>query len=80
MRKAGRRVNALPNLVLIGAPKCGTTSLHYYLSLHPETSMSSPKELNFFMDELEPEGLSEHSVRLTPRSACWPRSRPKLAG
>jgi hypothetical protein len=28
--------------------KCGTTSLHHYLDLHPAISMSRPKELNFF--------------------------------
>ena len=41
----------LPNLVVIGAQKCGTSGLHYYLSLHPEIAMSSPKELNFFIEE-----------------------------
>jgi Sulfotransferase family len=43
---------ALPNLVVIGGLKCGTTSLHHYLSLHPEVAMSRPKELNFFVAEL----------------------------
>ena len=47
--RAGR--GALPNLVVIGAQKCGTSGLHYYLSLHPETWMSRPKELNFFLEE-----------------------------
>ena len=42
---------ALPNLVTIGAAKCGTTALHSYLARHPETSMSRPKELNFFVAE-----------------------------
>jgi Sulfotransferase domain len=42
---------ALPNLIIIGAQKCGTSVLHYYLSLHPEISMSKPKELNFFIEE-----------------------------
>jgi hypothetical protein len=42
---------ALPNLIVIGAQKCGTSVLHYYLSLHPEVSMSRPKELNFFIEE-----------------------------
>jgi Sulfotransferase domain len=42
---------ALPNLIVIGAQKCGTSGLHYYLSLHPEVSMSRPKELNFFIAE-----------------------------
>lgn len=41
----------LPNLIIIGAQKCGTSSLHYYLSLHPEVFMSHHKELNFFNEE-----------------------------
>jgi hypothetical protein len=53
-RARGRRRAdaALPNLVVIGGLKCGTTSLHHYLSLHPEIGMSRPKELNFFVEEL----------------------------
>lgn len=42
----------LPNLIVIGGLKCGTTSLHHYLNLHPEIQMSRPKELNFFVAEL----------------------------
>jgi hypothetical protein len=38
----------LPNLLIIGAMKAGTTSLHNYLSLHPDIFMSTPKELQFF--------------------------------
>ncbi|MCA9400224.1 MAG: sulfotransferase domain-containing protein [Candidatus Omnitrophica bacterium] len=41
----------LPNLIIIGAAKCGTTSLHYYLNLHPDIVMSDVKELNFFTEE-----------------------------
>jgi hypothetical protein len=41
-----RRV--LPNLIVIGAAKCGTTALHRYLDLHPEISMSRVKEPGFF--------------------------------
>src|SRR3954451_5516082 len=43
--------NVLPNLVVIGAAKCGTTSLHEYLTLHPDIAMSAQKELNFFTRE-----------------------------
>ena len=46
--KVDRDGGALPNLLVIGAPKCGTTSLHNYLDVHPEISMSEVKELNFF--------------------------------
>jgi len=39
----------LPSFIVIGAMKAGTTSLHRYLSLHPELSMPiTRKELNFF--------------------------------
>jgi hypothetical protein len=58
-RKRGRRVSrrqrrhaALPNLIIIGGLKCGTTSVHHYLGLHPQVQMSKPKELNFFVEEL----------------------------
>jgi hypothetical protein len=39
---------ALPTFIIIGAAKAGTTSLHYYLDLHPEIQMSAVKETNFF--------------------------------
>jgi Sulfotransferase family len=42
------RDGALPNLVLIGAMKCGTSALHAFLDLHPQIAMSQPKEMNFF--------------------------------
>ena len=38
----------LPNLIIIGAGKSGTTSLHYYLDQHPEIAMSPRKEAHFF--------------------------------
>jgi sulfotransferase family protein len=43
----------LPNLIIIGAMKCGTTSLHYYLDQHPQVSMSRVKEINFFVTECQ---------------------------
>ncbi|MGH6649838.1 MAG: sulfotransferase family protein [Sphingopyxis sp.] len=42
---------ALPNLVVIGAMKCGTTSLNDYLDLHPDVHMAPDKEINFFSGE-----------------------------
>lgn len=39
----------LPTFFIIGAPKCGTTSLHAYLNQHPEIGMSSKKETHFFI-------------------------------
>ena len=37
-----------PNFIIAGFPKCGTTSLHHYLSEHPEIFMPEQKELHFF--------------------------------
>jgi len=41
----------VPNFIMIGAMKSGTSSLHAYLDEHPDISMSYPKELDFFIEE-----------------------------
>jgi hypothetical protein len=38
----------LPNFVIVGAAKCGTTSLHEYLAEHPEVYLPTRKELHYF--------------------------------
>jgi Sulfotransferase domain len=50
-QSAPPNVQQLPNLIIIGAMKCGTTSLHQYLNLHPQIQMSGFKELDFFVKE-----------------------------
>ncbi len=42
----------LPNFFIIGAPRCGTTSLTAYLAEHPKVFMSSPKEPFCFNTDL----------------------------
>jgi len=39
-----------PNLFIVGAAKCGTTSLYHYLSQHPGVFMSHIKEPHHFSD------------------------------
>ena len=34
--------------MIVGAQKCGTTALAYFLSQHPEIGMASPKEVHLF--------------------------------
>jgi len=41
----------LPNFLVIGAPKAGTTSLYNYLKQHPQVYMSPAKEPKFFAFE-----------------------------
>lgn len=43
----------LPNFLIIGAAKAGTSSLHYYLSQHPQIFMPFLKEPMFFALENE---------------------------
>ena len=38
----------LPNFLVIGAMKAGTTSLYHYLRSHPQVFMPDTKEVNFF--------------------------------
>lgn len=37
-----------PNFFIVGAPKCGTSSLAAWLGSHPEACVSKPKEPHFF--------------------------------
>ncbi len=43
-----------PNVIIAGAPKCGTSSIFEWLSEHPEVCGSTVKETCFFLDEEEP--------------------------
>jgi hypothetical protein len=42
----------LPNAVVIGAPRCGTTSLYFYLKQHPGVFLPDRKELHYFSYDL----------------------------
>ncbi len=41
-----------PNLFIVGAPRCGTTTLHFFLAQHPDVFMSSPKEPHHFCGDI----------------------------
>jgi len=41
-----------PSFFIIGAPKCGTSSLYYWLSEHSKIFMSDIKEPHFFAEDL----------------------------
>lgn len=44
----------LPNVVISGAPKCGTSSLFYWLTAHPNVCGSRVKETFYFFDKINP--------------------------
>jgi len=45
---------SLPNTIIIGAPKSGSSSLFYWLMAHPEVCGAKVKETHFFSDEVHP--------------------------
>jgi hypothetical protein len=77
LRRRRKRHAQLPNLIIIGGLKCGTTSIHHYLGLHPEIQMSKPKELNFFVEELNWDlGLDWYASRFDDRFEVRGESSP----
>ncbi len=75
-----------PNLVVIGAAKCATTSLHAYLDAHPDVAMSPVKEPQFFQDPHREEwvdqyrGLFDPTVRVTGESSTLYSRAPAVPG
>lgn len=53
----------LPNFLIVGAQKSGTTTLYDILDMHPEVNMSKTKEINFFTsDQKFEKGLNYYST------------------
>ena len=46
----------LPNFIMIGAAKAGTTALYWHLAEHPQVFMSPMKETNYFAYGLDEQG------------------------
>ena len=51
---------SIVNTFIVGMPKAGTTSLHRYLSEHPNTCMADDKEPHYFSVDLLNEGAAFH--------------------
>jgi len=45
------RPQGFPDFFIIGAPRCGTTSLSRYLMRHPQVCFSRPKETHYFAQQ-----------------------------
>jgi hypothetical protein len=64
----------IPNFVIIGAPRAGTTSLYHYLRQHPQIVMSRIKETDYFRF-LASQCETEYTIE--PRSNWIARSLPE---
>jgi len=82
-----KKTDTLPNFIIIGGLKCGTTSIHHYLGLHPDIHMSKPKELNFFAAEQNWDlgfewykGRFDSTVKINGESSPHYTNRPRFNG
>jgi hypothetical protein len=56
---------SLPSLVVLGAPKCGTTSLYNYLRQHDSFVVPSRKEISFFAGQSNKQSLHWYKSNFT---------------
>jgi hypothetical protein len=64
---------ALPDFLVIGAPKAGTTALHVALAGHPGLYLSAIKEPKFFLSDGPPPTRGGPGDALTYREQVWRR-------
>jgi hypothetical protein len=64
---------AMPDFLVIGAPKAGTTALHGALVRHPALYMSAVKEPKFFLSDGPPPARGGPGDALTYREHVWHR-------
>jgi Sulfotransferase family len=65
---------ALPDFLVIGAPKAGTTALHAALSRHPDLYLSAVKEPKFFLTDGPPPDRGGPGDAQTYREHVWRRA------
>jgi hypothetical protein len=66
---------ALPDFLIAGVPKAGTTALHAALSRHPDLYLSPIKEPKFFLTDGPPPSKGGPGDALTYREHVWQRDR-----
>src|SRR5690606_19037099 len=71
VRRLAARLHALPDFLVIGTMKGGTTSLYRYLLAHPDVAPPDTKEIHFFDDHWS-EGVAWYRRR-------FPSVLPRLA-
>ncbi len=62
-----------PNFFIIGCPRCGTTSLHYYLKQHPDIDWQQLErhisELEEAVAKFDDEKISKLFAQLVPEGS-----------
>lgn len=65
---------ALPDFLVAGAPKAGTTALHVALARHPQLYLSRTKEPKFFLSDGQPPLGKGPGDAKTTREQVWRRA------
>lgn len=86
-----QRKKLLPNVIGLGAKKCGTTALHYYMKAHPKVKVPPDHEELSFFDRHWPNGIDWYLERLplvaddeivfekTPKYFVYPPALDRIA-
>ena len=69
-RSLTRQIRVLPDFIIIGARKCGTTSLYEYLAQHPDVLPALSKEL-FYFDHHYEKGSNWYRRHFPTRVEKW---------
>ena len=72
-RRSSTKDVTLPNFLIVGAEKCGTTSLYRYLKQHPDIYLPSKKELHYFAYEDIKENARDPGGQSVLTHACATR-------
>lgn len=75
-RLASARSRRLPDFLILGAQRSGTSSLHAYLAQHPEIISGLGKEIHFFDGGLNPD-VDNYELGLDWYRAHFPRARER---
>lgn len=65
-----------PTFFIVGAPRCGTTSMHDYLRQHPQVFMPPQKEIHFFGNDLNPHLVHPQAKERNAYLAFFAAARP----
>lgn len=74
LRRLTAPIRCRPDFLIIGAQKCGTTSLYHYLSGHPAVLPAKKKETHFFDSQFHL-GPARYRAWFPPAAARWLRAR-----
>ena len=66
---------ALPNFLIAGAPKAGTTALHVALARHPQLYLSRVKEPKYFLTDGRPRAQGGPGDAKTLKEQVWERDK-----